>query len=153
MPLDGFSVPPDLAIAIWLEARKTTAQRQDAATLRRRPAPSAEILARRAAMARESLIALGLLEKLLGGDGKNWIQDDSTDGYGGYCLHGGLRRVRAIRQCGDHAGVYLHRAIAKVSRGEPIIHFNDSRLSFAEIRAAITLARKLAREVADGRAA
>ena len=51
---------------------------------------------------------------------------------------------------GDHAGIYLRRSISKISRNEnSIIRFNDSRSGYAEIRAAILLARKLAREVAD----
>ena len=52
------------------------------------------------------------------------------------------------------AGIYLRRSISKISRGESsIIRFNDSRSGYGEIRAAILLARKLAREVADGQAA
>jgi hypothetical protein len=107
--------------------------------------------ARRAALARQAVIVLGELQELLGDDGINWMRNVFTDGWGSYCLVGGLRRIRAIRGSGDNAGVYLRRAIAKVSLGEAIIHFNDSRESFAEIRRVIFLARELAHEVANGR--
>jgi hypothetical protein len=155
MPFDGVFVQPGSPLAILLKAdRKLTAERRAAAKLRARPEPSAEKIARRAALAREAVIVLHLLEDLLGNGGEHWMRNAYADGLGSYCLVGGLRRVRTIRGFGDHAGIYLRRSISKISRGESsIIRFNDSRSGYGEIRAAILLARKLAREVADGQAA
>jgi hypothetical protein len=153
MPFDGTCLP-NSPLARLLEAdRKLTAERRAAGKLRRNLAPPPEKQARRAAFARESVIVLDRLEELLGGHGKNWIRNAYADGFGSYCLVGGLERIRAIRGFGDHAGIYLRRAIAKLGGGdESIVRFNDSRSGYGEIRAVILLARKLAREVADGRA-
>lgn len=153
MPFDGICVRPGSPLAILLAVDSVlTAERRAAARLRRKPLTLKEAQAQRIAQARASVIVLGKLEELLGDDGQNWITNAYANGFGSYCLVGGLRHIRAVRGCGDHAGVYLRRAIARVSRGEAIIHFNDSRTSFAEIRLVIFLARQLAREVADGRA-
>jgi hypothetical protein len=150
MPYDGLWVLPRSPLAVLLEAdRKLIAERR-AAKPRARPVPSAGKLFRRKMLARKSLVVLQLLEDLLGDDGQYWMRNAYADG-GSYCLVGGLRRIRAIRGFGDHAGIYLRRSVSKISRNEnSIIRFNDSRSGYAEIRAAILLARKLAREVADG---
>jgi hypothetical protein len=147
MPYDGLWALRGSPLA---EAdRKLTAERR-AAKPHARSVPSAEKLSRREMVARKSLVVLQLLEDLLGDDGQHWMRNAYADGSGSYCLVGGLRRIRAIRGFGDHAGIYLRRSISKISRNEnSIIRFNDSRSGYAEIRAAILLARKLAREVAD----
>jgi hypothetical protein len=47
----------------------------------------------------------------------------------------------------DSVGVYLSRAIASCDERQTIIDFNDSRESYAEIRAVILHARELAQRV------
>jgi hypothetical protein len=150
MPYDSLWVLPGSPLAVFLEAdRKLTAERR-VAKPRARAVPSAEKLSRRKVFARKSLVVLQLLEDLLGDDGQYWMRNAYTDG-GSYCLIGGLRRIRTILGFGDHAGIYLRRSVSKISRNEnSIVRFNDSRSGYADIRAAILLARNLAREVADG---
>jgi hypothetical protein len=109
-------------------------------------------LAQRVVQARESIVVLDLLSDLLHG-GHHWVQRTYHDGHGRHCLVGGLEHIRARRGSGDRAGVYLSRAIG-VAYGErePLPHFNDSRTSYAEIRAMILLARRLAQQVVDSHA-
>lgn len=114
---------------------------------KRRPMP--QISDRRAMKARESVIVLDLLEKLFAG-GKNWCQNTLSDGHGRYCLVGGLRYIRSIRGSGDHAGVYLSRAISiAYVTGCPLIELNDGSDRYGEVRAMILFARQLAQQVVD----
>ena len=86
MPFDGSAVVPRSPLAILLEAdRKLTSERRAAAKLHPKPAPSAELVARRRAEARETVIVLDLLEKLFAG-GERWIQGAYEDYAGSYCL-------------------------------------------------------------------
>jgi hypothetical protein len=99
--------------------------------------------------ARESIVVLDLLERGFGG-GDNWCKGQLHDGCRSHCLVGMLQRVRAVRGAGDHAGIYLSRAIKRFySERRTIIDFNDSRSDYAEIRAVIVLARELAQRVVD----
>jgi hypothetical protein len=85
-----------------------------------------------------------------GQPGVQWRQDafQIDDDDGRHCLVGGLEHIRACRGGGDRAGEYLSRAIRDVcGKRQTIIKFNDSRESYAEIRAVILHARKLALQV------
>jgi hypothetical protein len=76
------------------------------------------------------------------------VQNTYHDEQGRHCLVGGLEHIRARRGGGDRAGEYLSRAIRDVcGKPEKIIDFNDSRESYAEIRAVILRARELAQQV------
>lgn len=66
---------------------------------------------------------------------------------------GALRRIRYLRGTGDHAGVYLSRAISiAYAGGGTLIGINDSGASYAEVRAMILFARQLAQQVVDSHA-
>jgi hypothetical protein len=96
---------------------------------------------------RESVIVLDLLSDLLHG-GHYWVQNAYHDKQGRHCLVGGLEIIRARLGGGDRAGEYLSRAIRGVcGEHQTIIDFNDSRESYAEIRAVILRARELAQRV------
>jgi hypothetical protein len=88
MPFDGGSVLPGSPLAILLEVdRKLTSERRAAAKLHPKPTPSANLVARRRAEARETVIVLDLLEKLFAG-GEHWIQGAYEEYAGSYCLVG-----------------------------------------------------------------
>jgi hypothetical protein len=148
MPFDGMYVPPGSPLARLLEAdRKLTAERRATARLRKKSVLPEIKSARRVAQARESVIVLDLLSDLLHG-GHYWVQNAYHDNRGRHCLEGGLELIRARRGGGDRAGEYLSRAIRRVcGERQTIIEFNDSRDSYAEIRAVILHARKLAQQV------
>jgi hypothetical protein len=148
MPFDGICVLPGSLLARLLGAdRKLTGERRWAAKLREKTVLPAIKSARRVAQARESIIVLDLLTGLLHG-GHYWVQNAYHDSRGRHCLVGGLEHIRACRGGGDRAGEYLSRAIRDVcGRPEKIIDFNDSRESYAEIRAVILRARELAQRV------
>jgi hypothetical protein len=148
MPFDGICVLPGSPLARLLEAdRKLTAERQRAARLREKTVLPAIKSARRVAQARESIIVLDLLCDLLHG-GHYWVQNTYHDDDGRHCLVGGLESIRGRRGRGDRAAEYLSQAIRDVcGRPEKIIDFNDSRKSYAEIRAVILRARELAQRV------
>jgi hypothetical protein len=131
-----------------LEAdRKRASERRRAARLREKTVLPAIKSARRADQARQSIIVLDLLSDLLHG-GHYWVQNIYHDDNGRHCLVGGLERIRARRGRRDRAAEYLSQAIRDVcGRPEKIIDFNDSRKSYAEIRAVILHARKLAQQV------
>jgi hypothetical protein len=150
MPFDGTYVLPGSPLARLLEAdRKRTSERRRATRLREKTVLPAIKSARRVAQARKSIIVLDLLSDLLHG-GHYWVQNAYHDAHGRHCLVGGLERIRARRGRGDRAAEYLSRAIGDVcGRPEKIIDFNDSRESYAEIRAVILHARKLAQRVID----
>jgi hypothetical protein len=157
MPFDG-SFRPDSPIFGLLEAEpgltpeakgRRTRERHAKARLPAKLVPLPGISPRRTIKALESIVVLDLLEKLLDG-GNNWCQHYLHDGRGNRCLMGGLRYIRSVRGTGDHAGVYLSKAIVRCNIGTgKIIDFNDSRSSYEEIRAVIVLARELAQSVAD----
>jgi hypothetical protein len=152
MPFDGvISVPPVSPLARLLEAdTKLTAERAALTKLREKTVLPAIKSARRAAQARQSVIVLDLLSDLFHG-GHYWVRNVYHDGNGRHCVVGGLRIIRARCGGGDKAGGYLRRAIRDVcGRSQSIIAFNDSRIAYAEIRAVILQARKLA--VADSQA-
>ena len=93
--------------------------------------------------ARATVIILGELEQLFDG-GENWIRGEFENSEG-YCLVGGLRHLRKVRGRGDDAGQYPRRAIAKMAdRYCGIMDFNDSRRSYAQVRAVIVHAREMA---------
>jgi hypothetical protein len=147
MPWDGFCLPGS-PLAILLEAnRELTAERRAAAKPRRKPLTLWEEQAQRVAQARASIAVLDQLLELLA-DGASWIQGE-LENRSGYCLVGGLQHIRRARRgTGDKAGMYLSRAIARLSgERETIVHFNDSRKSYAEIRAVILRARELAQRM------
>jgi hypothetical protein len=149
MPFDGMiCVLPNSPLARLLETnRKLTSERRGAARLREKTVLPAIKSARRVAQARQSVIVLDLLSDLLHG-GHYWVRNTYHDVHGRHCLMGGLEHIRARRGCGDRAGEYLSRAIGDVcGRRQAIIKFNDSRESYAEIRAVILHARKLAQQV------
>jgi hypothetical protein len=107
-----------------------------------------EVQAQRIAQARASIIVLDQLLELFA-DGENWIQGD-LERLGRYCLFGGLQHIRRThRGLRDRVGVYLSRAIASCDERQTIIDFNDTRQSYAEIRAVILRARELAQRVID----
>jgi hypothetical protein len=148
MPFDGICVLPGSPLARLLEAdRKLTAERRAMARLREKSVLPAIKSARRVAQARASVIVLDLLSDLFHG-GHYWVRNTYHDDDGRHCLVGGLGHIRARRGGGDRAGEYLSRAIRDVcGKRQTIIKFNDSRESYAEIRAVILHARKLALQV------
>jgi hypothetical protein len=157
MPFDGSVVLARSPLAILLEAdRKLTSGRRAAAKLHPKPAPSAELVARRRVEARKTVIVLDLLEKLFAG-GEHWIQGAYEDYAGSYCLVGGLRQIRRFRELEDKAGMYLLRAIARTTGArQSLIDFDDgtngSRRSYADIRFVIRRAWEFAERDAQGQA-
>jgi hypothetical protein len=157
MPFDG-NFPTESSMAeLDVKIRQLTidAERRHArefyakAKLPRKFVPLPAILPRRAMKARESIVVLDLLERFFD-YGESWCQNTFHDGRGNRCIVGALRHIRSIRGAGDHAGVYLSRAISiACAGGGTLIEFNDSCASYAEIRAAISFARTLAQQVVD----
>ena len=157
MPFDG-NFLPDSPIAqlvvverirMHVEERAAARERYAKARLPTKPGPIPESLRRRTMKARESIVVLDMLERGFD-DGENWRRKQLHDGRGGHCLVGMLQHVRAVRGAGDHAGIYLSRAMKRFySERRTIIDFNDSRSDYAEIRAVIVLARELAQRVVD----
>lgn len=142
MPFDGIGLPGS-SLARFLEAdRKLT---EEWCSPRKQVAPevAAQRRARRVTQARATIVILDQLEQLFDG-GENWIRGEFENS-DGYCLVGGLRYLRKVRGRGDDAGQYLRRAIAKLTdRYCGIMDFNDSRRSYAQVRAVIVHARELA---------
>jgi hypothetical protein len=120
--------------------------------------PAQENLGRSVALARESIVVLDLLSDKLDG-GRNWTKGRYRS-KGKFCLVGAIRHIRARRQVRDAVYVYLGDAIKDVGcvGGEfleqqtPIVEFNDSRSSFADISNVIARARQRAQAVADSAA-
>jgi hypothetical protein len=157
MPFDG-NIPTGSSIAeldakirqLTIDSKRRCAREFYArAKLPRKFVPLPGILPRRAMKARESVIVLDLVERFFK-NGENWCQNAFSDGHGRRCLVGALRRTRYLRGTGDHAGVYLSRAISiAYAGGGTLINFNDSCENYAEICAAISFARQLAQQVVD----
>jgi hypothetical protein len=157
MPFDG-NFLPESSIAQLISAQRIRMHVEERAAARERYAkarlptnsrPIPENLRRRTMKARESIVVLDMLERGFGGR-ENWRRKQLHDSRGGHCLLGMLQHVRAVRGAGDHAGIYLSRAIKRFySERRTIIDFNDSRSDYAEIRAVIVLARELAQRVVD----
>lgn len=149
MPWDGSSLPNAPLVRLLEADRGLTRARRSRGGLHPDRGPSDEVTARRVAQARESIVVLDLLANVLG-DGEKWVQNTYHDSQGRHCLVGGLQYIRTLRDAGDHAGRFLSQAIAKVGgKREPIIDFNDSRTSYADIRAVIARARGLAQKAVD----
>jgi hypothetical protein len=157
MPFDGTLLHgspifglPEAERGLPPEAKRSrTRERYAKAKLPAKLVPLPGMSPRRTIKALESLVVLDLLEKLLDG-GNNWCQHSYHDGRGNRCLMGGLRYIRSVRGTGDHAGVYLSKAIVRCGLGTgKIIDFNDSRSSYEEVRAVIVVARELAKSVVD----
>ena len=81
-------------------------------------------------------------------DGRRWIRDEFHDHDGNRCLVGAMRHIRAVRHFyGDPTRYYLQQAMAEDEHQEGLVAFNDSCRDFAELRALMLKARRLA--VAD----
>lgn len=81
-------------------------------------------------------------------DGRRWIRDEFHDHDGNRCLVGAMRHIRAVRHFyGDPTRYYLQKAMAADEHEEGLVAFNDGCRDFAELRALMLKARRLA--VAD----
>jgi hypothetical protein len=146
MPFDGAFFPES-------PEAKPTIVRRAAALFRGKPKQYAwEPVPKRITQARQAVIALAELEVLLG-HGSNWVQKKYHDGGGGHCLVGGLQVIREKHRITSDADAYLRDAIRRMnyspSGPKGIERFNDSRQSYAEIKAVIVLAKQSAQQVVD----
>jgi hypothetical protein len=104
--------------------------------------------ARKLMKAAHSVFVLDVLETMFN-NGEYWCQHQARNGMQ-YCLSGALYSARGSHTESDHTGIYLSRAITQLcGKRMKIVDFNDGRENYAEIRAAIVLARELAKQVID----